>query len=83
MKVIKKDGKEVLKTDNNKIVKVGPSESMSKSKKNTIDPEKIIANYGADQLDYLFYQTVHLKKMFNGLKKELFLHLNLFKNYGI
>ena len=29
-------------------VKVGPSESMSKSKKNTIDPEKIITNYGAD-----------------------------------
>ena len=27
---------------------MGPSESMSKSKKNTIDPEKIIENYGAD-----------------------------------
>jgi len=27
---------------------VGPSESMSKSKKNTIDPENIISNYGAD-----------------------------------
>ena len=25
-----------------------PSESMSKSKKNTIDPENIINNYGAD-----------------------------------
>ena len=30
--------------------KVGPSESMSKSKKNTIDPEKIIENYGADSV---------------------------------
>jgi len=29
-------------------VKVGPSESMSKSKKNVIDPEFIINNYGAD-----------------------------------
>ena len=29
-------------------VKVGTSESMSKSKKNTVDPEKIITNYGAD-----------------------------------
>ena len=29
-------------------IKVGPSESMSKSKKNTIDPENIISNYGAD-----------------------------------
>ena len=27
---------------------VGPTESMSKSKKNTIDPEKIISEYGAD-----------------------------------
>ena len=40
--------KKVEKKDQNKKVKVGPSESMSKSKKNTIDPEKIIENYGAD-----------------------------------
>ena len=32
----------------NKKVKVGASESMSKSKKNTVDPEKIIKDYGAD-----------------------------------
>ena len=31
-------------------VKVGASESMSKSKKNTIDPESIIKNYGADSV---------------------------------
>ena len=31
-------------------VKVGPSESMSKSKKNVIDPELIIENYGADSV---------------------------------
>ena len=42
------DGKKYLKKDNKINVKVGPSESMSKSKKNTIDPEKIINNYGAD-----------------------------------
>ena len=29
---------------------MGPSESMSKSKKNTIDPEYIIDNYGADSV---------------------------------
>ena len=29
-------------------IKVGPSESMSKSKKNTIDPEQMIKDYGAD-----------------------------------
>jgi len=42
------DGKKYLIKDKSKEVKVGPSESMSKSKKNTIDPEKIILNYGAD-----------------------------------
>ena len=42
------DGKKFLKNDKSKIIKVGPSESMSKSKKNTIDPENIISNYGAD-----------------------------------
>ena len=38
----------VLKGKPHKQVKVGPSESMSKSKKNVIDPEFIIENYGAD-----------------------------------
>ena len=42
------DGKKFLLNDKNKKVIVGPSESMSKSKKNTIDPENIISNYGAD-----------------------------------
>ena len=42
------DGIKFLKKDKSKIIKVGPSESMSKSKKNTIDPENIISNYGAD-----------------------------------
>ena len=44
------DGKNFLRKDNKEIVKVGPSESMSKSKKNTIDPEKIIRDYGADSV---------------------------------
>ena len=37
-----------IKGEPNSKVKVGPSESMSKSKKNTIDPQKIIKDYGAD-----------------------------------
>ncbi len=36
------------KNDPSQKIKVGPSESMSKSKKNVIDPENIILNYGAD-----------------------------------
>ena len=43
-----KDKKYYKKSDSTSKVIVGPSESMSKSKKNTIDPENIINNYGAD-----------------------------------
>ena len=43
-------GKKYLKNNTSKEIKVGPSESMSKSKKNTIDPENIINNYGADSV---------------------------------
>ena len=46
--IITIDGNKYLKDDNNIEIKVGPSESMSKSKKNTVDPQKIIENYGAD-----------------------------------
>ena len=42
------NGKKYLRNKLSEEVIVGPSESMSKSKKNTIDPEKIINNYGAD-----------------------------------
>ena len=40
-------GSIVNKKDNSK-VEVGPSEAMSKSKKNTVDPESMIKIYGAD-----------------------------------
>ena len=47
--VFSKDGKSYfLNNSPTEKVIVGPSESMSKSKKNTIDPEKIIKMYGAD-----------------------------------
>ena len=42
------DGKKMLKNQPSEEVEVGASESMSKSKKNTVDPEKIIEIYGAD-----------------------------------
>jgi leucyl-tRNA synthetase len=47
--LVTEDGKKILKISGDP-VKIGPSESMSKSKKNTIDPEKIIKNYGADSV---------------------------------
>ncbi len=47
--VFSDDGKNYFKIKNkNERINVGPSESMSKSKKNVIDPESIIKNYGAD-----------------------------------
>ena len=46
--IIDINGKKFLKNDPSQEIIVGSSESMSKSKKNTIDPEKIINDYGAD-----------------------------------
>ena len=43
------EGNYVTKNDKKKVV-VGPSESMSKSKKNTVDPEEMINMYGADSI---------------------------------
>ncbi len=51
--VTTKDGKNYfLKSDNSNKIFVGSSESMSKSKRNTIDPEKIINLYGADAVRF-------------------------------
>ena len=41
--------KAIKKSDKSKVI-IGPSESMSKSKKNTIDPEAMIKQYGADSV---------------------------------
>ncbi|MDA7565457.1 leucine--tRNA ligase [Candidatus Pelagibacter sp.] len=47
--VFSENGKEFFSKINTlEKIKVGPSESMSKSKKNTIDPEQMIKDYGAD-----------------------------------
>jgi len=51
--VFTKNGKDFFKKDDksNKVI-VGSSESMSKSKKNTIDPKDIITKYGADAVRF-------------------------------
>ena len=46
--IIKLDSKTVVKKSDKSKVTVFPPESMSKSKKNTIDPETMIKDYGAD-----------------------------------
>ena len=51
--IITENGKEFfLKNNPSKKIKVGPSESMSKSKKNTIDPENTIDQFGADAVRF-------------------------------
>jgi len=45
----KSDGDFFIKKNKEKVI-VGPSESMSKSKKNTVDPEDMINTYGADSI---------------------------------
>ncbi len=47
--VIKDDGKAIRIADKQELT-IGPSEKMSKSKKNVIAPEAIIAEYGADTI---------------------------------
>ena len=51
--VFSDDGKDFfLKKNPSEKVNVGPSESMSKSKRNTIDPENIINQFGADAVRF-------------------------------
>ncbi len=46
--VVDHDGRKVLAADPSVEVTVGPVEKMSKSKKNVVDPDEIIARFGAD-----------------------------------
>ena len=50
--VFTENGKDFFKIKDKKKILVGPSESMSKSKKNTIDPEKIMDQFGADAVRF-------------------------------
>jgi leucyl-tRNA synthetase len=45
-----KEGNKAFRKDNHAPVEIGPSEKMSKSKRNVIAPETIIADYGADTI---------------------------------
>ena len=48
--ITKLSNHEAIKNTDKSKVFVGPPESMSKSKKNTIDPEVMITRYGADSV---------------------------------
>ena len=55
---------------------------MSKSKRNTIDPEKI-NNYGADAVRLFILSDSPQKEMFNGQMKVYQLRINLYISFGI
>jgi leucyl-tRNA synthetase len=42
------DGRRAVRIDSGETLEIGPVEKMSKSKRNTVDPDDIIATYGAD-----------------------------------
>ena len=77
-----------LKSDPNKKIKIGPSESMSKSKRNTIDPQKIIESYGADAVRLFIlsdsppekdvqWSDRGMESSYKFLQKLWFLHQNI------
>ena len=45
---VKREGETVVRLDDGAPVSIGRSEKMSKSKKNVVDPDQIIRDYGAD-----------------------------------
>ena len=57
--------KNFIKSSDQTKVTVGPSESMSKSKKNVIDPENMIGAYGADAVRWFILSTILEFKIHN------------------
>ena len=73
----------ILKKKDKSAVTVGPSESMSKSKKNTVDPEEMIKKYGADAVRWFILSDSPPEKMCNGLIMVSRLLISFYKKFGI
>ena len=50
VQVVEKENSSFVNKETGKTILVGPSEAMSKSKKNVIDPENVVQIYGADAI---------------------------------
>ena len=89
--IISVNGEKFLKKDQTIKVTVGSSESMSKSKRNTIDPEIIINSYGADSVRLFIlsdsppekdvqWSEQGIESSYKFLQKLWTLHLKISKN---
>ena len=82
--IFTKNGKKYLITDEDHEIKIGPSESMSKSKKNIIDPQQIIENFGADAVRLFILSDSPPEKDVQWSDEGItVMHTNLSKNYGM
>ena len=80
---IELDGQQYYKKGNpNNKVRVGPSESMSKSKKNVIDPENIINNYGADAVRLFILSDSPPEKDVQWSDQGMVASFKFYKNFG-
>ena len=84
-KRLKKIGeKKALNLKDKSEVTIGPSESMSKSKKNTVDPEKMINEYGADAVRWFILSDSPPEKDVQWSDSGVsLLQINFYKKYGI
>ena len=73
------DNKNVIKISDKSKVIVGPPESCQ-NQENTIDPETMIENYGADAVRWFILSDSPLKKMCSGLIMVWCLQINFYKN---
>ena len=88
------DGKNYFKKDGKSKITVGPSEAMSKSKKNIIDPENIIKYFGADSIRWFIlsdsppnrdiqWSEVGVSSAYKFIQKFWNLNLNIFNRKKI
>ena len=81
---VEKSGSKIFvkKTDKSKVI-VGPARSMSKSKKNAVDPEYMINIYGADAVRLFILSDSPPERIFNGQIQVWPLQINFYKKFGI
>ena len=75
------EGNFITKKDKRKVV-AGPSEAMSKSRKNIVDPEEMINIYGADSIRWFMLSDSPPERDVQWSMEGVSAALNLFKNFG-